>query len=204
MPPRAFENRGEAMIRLLLAFPGSHSRAGSPHSGGGRRPRACRSAPPCARRGRAARWFGSSASAASCSCAWPRSSESALFGLHRSRGNRRPVRAGFRLEERPVREAASFPRSSALGLKRSQAQQGEPVRMALAWPGRQIADRRYLRQGLNGQVLMVALRQPRRCANISIHLAPHLKEPRCHPPGQRQPRSTCNQALNHALAPAIY
>src|SRR3954469_280111 len=31
----------------------------------------------------------------------------------------------------PVREAASLPRSSPLGLKRSQAQQGEPVRMAL-------------------------------------------------------------------------
>src|SRR5215213_375667 len=37
----------------------------------------------------------------------------------------------------PVREAASLSGSSALGLKRSQAQQGEPVRMALA--GHQLA-----------------------------------------------------------------
>jgi len=61
-----------------------------------------------------------------------RGSKSALFGLHKARGNRRPVRVGFRLEGCPLREAASLPRSSSPGLKRSQAQQGEPVRMALA------------------------------------------------------------------------
>ena len=61
-----------------------------------------------------------------------RGSESALFGLHKARGNRRPVRVGFRLEGCLVWEAASLSRSSSLGLKRSQAQQGEPVRMALA------------------------------------------------------------------------
>jgi len=42
------------------------------------------------------------------------------------------VRAGSRLEGCPLREAASRPGPSLLGLKRSQAQQGEPVRMALA------------------------------------------------------------------------
>ena len=61
------------VIRLLLAVPGHHSRAGSPDSVDGRRPRACRSARPCARQGRAARSPCSSASAAPCSCAWPRS-----------------------------------------------------------------------------------------------------------------------------------
>ena len=50
-----------------------------------------------------------------------RGSESALFGLHRSRGNRRPVRVGFRLEGCPLRETASLPWSSSPGLKRSQA-----------------------------------------------------------------------------------
>ena len=40
--------------------------------------------------------------------------------------------AGFRWEGYVVREAASRPGSSSLGLQRSQAQQGEPVRMALA------------------------------------------------------------------------
>jgi len=39
---------------------------------------------------------------------------------------------GFWLDRCPVREAASLPRSSSLGLKRSQAQQGEPMRMARA------------------------------------------------------------------------
>ena len=37
----------------------------------------------------------------------------------------------------PVREAASLPWSSPLGLKRSQAEQGQPVRMTLA--GHQLA-----------------------------------------------------------------
>jgi len=35
-----------------------------------------------------------------------RGSDSGLFGLHKARGNRRPVRAGFRLEGCLVREAA--------------------------------------------------------------------------------------------------
>ena len=61
-----------------------------------------------------------------------RGSESALFGLHKARGNRRPVRVGVRLEGCSVREAAGRPGSSSPGLKRSQAQQGEPVRMARA------------------------------------------------------------------------
>jgi len=58
--------------RLMLPFC-CHSPAGSLDSFDGRRPQACRSARRCVRRGRAARWPGSSASAASCSCAWPRS-----------------------------------------------------------------------------------------------------------------------------------
>ncbi len=66
-----------------------------------------------------------------------RGSESGLFGLHKARGNCRPVRVGFRFEERPVREAASLPGSSSLVLKRSQTEQGQPVRMALA--GHQLA-----------------------------------------------------------------
>ena len=61
------------VITLLLAVPGHRSRAGSPDSVDGRRPRACRSARLCARPGRAARSPCSSASAAPCSCAWPRS-----------------------------------------------------------------------------------------------------------------------------------
>src|SRR3954453_20034402 len=54
------------------------------------------------------------------------------FWVTRTCKERRPVRAGFRQAMSPVREAASLPRSSPLGLKRSQAQQGEPVWMALA------------------------------------------------------------------------
>src|SRR3954464_10295032 len=65
--------RSWGVIRLLLEASGHRWRAGSPDSVAGRRPRACRSARPCARRGRAARSLGSSASAAPCSCAWPRS-----------------------------------------------------------------------------------------------------------------------------------
>src|SRR5271157_6405729 len=49
-----------------------------------------------------------------------------------ARRSRLPVRAGFRLEGCRVREAASLPGSGSPGLKRSQAQQAEPVRMALA------------------------------------------------------------------------
>src|SRR5215212_4937877 len=67
----SMQNRG--VIRLLLAVPGHHSRAGTLDSVDGRRLRVCRSARPCARRGRAARSPGSSASAAPCSRAWPRS-----------------------------------------------------------------------------------------------------------------------------------
>jgi hypothetical protein len=51
---------------------------------------------------------------------------------YRARGNHRPAGAGFRLEDCPVREAASLPGSGSLGLKRSQAQQSEPMRMALS------------------------------------------------------------------------
>ena len=50
-----------------------------------------------------------------------RGSESALFGLHKACENRRPVRVRFRGEGYSVREAASRPGSSSLGLKRSQA-----------------------------------------------------------------------------------
>jgi hypothetical protein len=50
---------------------------------------------------------------------------------------RRPTRAGFRLEGCPEREAASRPGSGSLGLKRSQAEQAQPVRMRLA--GQQLA-----------------------------------------------------------------
>src|SRR3954463_1496738 len=67
----SMQNRG--VIRLLLAVPGHHSRAGSPDSVDGRRPRVCRSARRCARPGRAAPSLCSSASAVPCSCAWPRS-----------------------------------------------------------------------------------------------------------------------------------
>src|SRR4051812_44347346 len=62
-----------AITPLLLLPCGHHSRAGSPDSVAGRRPRACRSARPCARPGRAAPSLCSSASAAPWSCAWPRS-----------------------------------------------------------------------------------------------------------------------------------
>src|SRR3954471_21233675 len=54
------------------------------------------------------------------------------FWVTRTCKERRPVRAGFRQAMCPVREAASLPGSSPLGLKRSQAQQGEPVWMALS------------------------------------------------------------------------
>ena len=61
-----------------------------------------------------------------------RGSEFDLFGLHKARGSRRPAEAGLRWEGCLVREAVSLPRSSLLGLKQSQAKQGQPVRMALA------------------------------------------------------------------------
>src|SRR3954452_5656060 len=60
-------------VITLLLHCGHRSRVGSRGSAGGRRPRVCRSARPCARPGRAARSPGSSASAVPCSCAWPRS-----------------------------------------------------------------------------------------------------------------------------------
>src|SRR3954462_2021657 len=68
---KSMQNRG--VIRLLLAGLGHHSQAGSPDSVDGKRPRVCRSARPCARRGRVAPSLCSSASAVPCSCAWPRS-----------------------------------------------------------------------------------------------------------------------------------
>src|SRR4051794_26960550 len=54
------------------------------------------------------------------------------FWVTRTCKELRPVRAGLRPEGCPVREAASLLRPSPLRLKRSQAQQGEPVRMPLA------------------------------------------------------------------------
>jgi hypothetical protein len=45
--------------------------------------------------------------------------------------------ARFRLRSRPVWEAVSLPRSSAFGLNGSQAQQRQPMRMAL--PGHQFS-----------------------------------------------------------------
>jgi DNA replication protein DnaC len=70
-PLRACKLVGVIMPLLLPC--GHHSRAGSPDSVAGRRFRVCRSARPCARRGRAARSLCSSAFAAPWSCAWPRS-----------------------------------------------------------------------------------------------------------------------------------
>src|SRR4051794_21573192 len=61
------------VITLLLLLPYHRLRVGSRGSDGGRRPRVSHSARPCARPGRAARSPGSSASAATWSCAWPRS-----------------------------------------------------------------------------------------------------------------------------------
>ena len=54
------------------------------------------------------------------------------FWLTQARVNPRPARAGFRLDGSLVREAASLPGSGSQGLERSQAEEGEPVRMALA------------------------------------------------------------------------
>src|SRR3954467_7238879 len=69
--PESIQNRG--VITPLLLLPcGHHSRAGSPDSVDGKRPRACHSARLCVRPRRAAPSLCSSASAAPCSCAWPR------------------------------------------------------------------------------------------------------------------------------------
>src|SRR4051794_8139903 len=54
------------------------------------------------------------------------------FRVTRTRGNRRPVRAGYQLESCPAREAVSLPGSRLLGLKRPEAQQRKPVRVAVA------------------------------------------------------------------------
>src|SRR3954468_17955392 len=67
----SMQNRG--VITPLLLPCGHHSRAGSPDSVAGRRPRACRSARLSGRPGRVAPSLCSSAFAAPCSCAWPRS-----------------------------------------------------------------------------------------------------------------------------------
>jgi hypothetical protein len=60
-------------IRRLLTVPDHRWRSESLDSNVERRPRACRSEQHSGRRGRVARLPCSSASAASCSCAWPRS-----------------------------------------------------------------------------------------------------------------------------------
>src|SRR5271166_2627035 len=54
------------------------------------------------------------------------------FWVTQARGNHRPAEAGFWLEGCLVREAASLLGSGSLGLQRPEAQQGEPMRMALA------------------------------------------------------------------------
>ena len=50
---------------------------------------------------------------------------------------RRPLKAGFWLDRRSAGEVVSLPGSPSLGLKLSQAKQGQPVRMRLA--GQQLA-----------------------------------------------------------------
>src|SRR5690349_17061775 len=62
---------------------------------------------------------------------------------------RRPVKAGFQLDRRSVGEAASLPGSGSLGLKRFQAEQGEPVRMGSA--GHQLARALALAPGMAAQ-----------------------------------------------------
>ena len=65
-------------------------------------------------------------------------------------------------------------------------------------PDSQIADRLRSRQRHNGQLLTVNFRQPRRRANIPLHVRTHLKKSRWHhPPWQRQPGFACDPALNH-------
>jgi hypothetical protein len=61
--------------------------------------------------------------------AWFRSCR---FRVTRARGNRRPVRAGYQLESCPAREAVSLSGSRLLGLKRPEAEQRKPMRMAVA------------------------------------------------------------------------
>jgi hypothetical protein len=66
---------------------------------------------------------------------WPaarRGSEAAVFWVTRTRGNSRPARAGFGYESYLVPKAGNLFRSGLLGLKRSQAQQCQPMRMPLA------------------------------------------------------------------------
>src|SRR3954470_17739450 len=67
----SMQNRGVITPPLLL--PWHRPQAGSPDSVDGKRPRVCRSARRCARRGRAAPSLCSSAFTGPCSCAWPRS-----------------------------------------------------------------------------------------------------------------------------------
>ena len=55
-----------------------------------------------------------------------------FLGNKRARGNSRPLRVGSRLVGLCAVEAVSLPGSGLLVLKRSEAQQGEPVRMAFA------------------------------------------------------------------------
>ena len=54
------------------------------------------------------------------------------FWVTRARGNRRPVRGGFRFAGCLMREAVSLPGSCLSGLKWAEAEQRQPVRMALA------------------------------------------------------------------------
>src|SRR4051794_5904562 len=61
--------------------------------------------------------------------AWFRSSR---FWVTRTRGNSRPARAGFGYESYLVPKAGNLSRSGLLGLKRSQAQHRQPMRMPLA------------------------------------------------------------------------
>src|SRR4051812_44571698 len=86
------------VITPLLLLPcGHHWRAGSPDSVAGRRPRACRSARLSGRPGRVAPSLCSSAFAAPCSCAWPRS---------RPRSPRTRSRSALRADAGPRRAPA--------------------------------------------------------------------------------------------------
>jgi len=61
-----------------------------------------------------------------------RGSESGIFGLQRASGSRRLVRPDFGREAGRSGEAVSLPRSSALRLNGSEAQQRQPMRMSLS------------------------------------------------------------------------
>src|SRR3954447_9652564 len=61
--------------------------------------------------------------------AWFRSSR---LWVTRTRGNSRPARAGFGYESYLVPKAGNLSRSGLFGLKRSQAQHRQPMRMPLA------------------------------------------------------------------------